>query len=115
MQTWHQDQANNICKGYSVKTNEGKKLKIPGKELISWPLVFAQDIPQEAETTGNVCPALSLLYALIHTIHAHFKHSTVYLYVRMHALIFKALTVQLSFKSLWNELILCMIGSVTVR
>lgn len=23
----------------------------------SWHLVFAQDIPQEAEITGNVCPA----------------------------------------------------------
>lgn len=63
-----------------MKTNEGKRLKIPGKALISWPLVFAQDIPQEAETTGNVCPALSLLHALIHTIHSHIKHSTACLY-----------------------------------
>lgn len=29
-------------------------------------MVFAQDIPQEAETTGNVCPASTLFYAYIH-------------------------------------------------
>lgn len=58
---WHQ--ADNICEGYSVKTRQGKNLQSLCKELIPLPNVFVQDIPQEAETTGNVCPASSLLHA----------------------------------------------------
>lgn len=58
---WHQ--ADNICEGYSVKTRQGKNLQSLFKELIPLPNVFVQDIPQEAETTGNVCPASRLLHA----------------------------------------------------
>lgn len=48
-------------------------------------MMFAQDIPQEAETTGNVCPASSPFHAYIHiysthgTTHtAHFVHTYIY-------------------------------------
>lgn len=39
----------------------------------SWPAVFAQDIPQEAETTGNVCPAFCLHHASTCTIHTRIR------------------------------------------
>lgn len=43
-------------------------------------MMFAQDIPQEAETTGNVCPAFSLLHAYIQyiqTVHTAWHMHTV--------------------------------------
>lgn len=51
--------------------------EIPRKKLIVRPVVFAQDIPQEAETTGNVCPASSLFHAYMHTcLHIHIEDGT---------------------------------------
>lgn len=58
-----------------MKTRQGKNLQSLYKELIPLPNVFVQDIPQEAETTGNVCPASSLL------------HAYTYIYCRQHKVV----------------------------
>lgn len=43
-----------------------------------WPIVFAQDIPQEAETTGNVCPAPGLFHAYMHTYSTYVEYRRAY-------------------------------------
>lgn len=63
--------AHNICKGYSVRTRGGSQNESLVRSSVG-PIMFAQDIPQEALTTGNVCPASSLFHACKHAaIHAH--------------------------------------------
>lgn len=59
----------------------GKEPQIPGKELIPWPMVFAQDIPQEAETTGNVCPASRPFHAHINSNVAQYIQYILHMHV----------------------------------
>lgn len=46
-------------------------------------MVFAQDIPQEAETTGNVCPASNLFHAYMHA-YAYTVHTAQRIHTNIH-------------------------------
>ncbi len=87
VQTWHWHQADNICKGYSVKTREGKSLKSLARSLYHGPWCLHRTYLRKLRQLGMFVqlPASSMhtYIQCIHTVHAAQCIHTVHMYTHI--------------------------------
>lgn len=69
VQTWHWHQADNICKGYSVKTRVGKSLKSLARSLYHGPWCLHRTYHRKLRQLGMFVQLPSLFHAYIHAVH----------------------------------------------
>lgn len=85
VQTWHWHQADNICKGYSVKTREGKSLKSLARSLYHGPWCLHRTYLRKLRQLGMFVqlPASSMhtYIQCIHAVHAAQCIHTVHMYI----------------------------------
>lgn len=73
VQTWHWHQADNICKGYSVKTRVGKSLKSLARSLYHGPWCLHRTYHRKLRQLGMF---VQLPASSMHTYMQYIQHST---------------------------------------
>ncbi len=89
VQTWHWHQADNICKGYSVKTRKGKSLKSLARSLYHGPWCLHRTYLRKLRQLGMF---VQLQASSIHTYIQYIQHTT---YSKVHAYIYTVHTYRI--------------------